>query len=128
MKKFKLIDNFRDFFIGQVFTLYDNGQVGYIKDNGEEDHFNSDIFKTLLDVGGYLEEVTTNRWTPTNGENFYYITGSGEIKQKTWTGSDWCIGCRDTFGVFSTITKAQKVLVNLIESAQLYYETEDTNF
>jgi len=112
MQKFKLVRDFREWEVGEVFK-----KVGDLWSYGTEFiNKKSHTLDTLLEISKegdavYLVEVT--RFTPVMGEMFYYITGAGEIKEKEWTGTDWCKSCRDTFGVFQDVQSAMVVLGKL---------------
>jgi hypothetical protein len=99
MQKFKLVRQFREWNVGDIFKKNDDGTWSY---GDEFINQRSHRLDTLLDISMdgvvYLEEI--NKFTPNVGQNFLYITGAGEIKAKEWTNSAWCQACRDTFGVF----------------------------
>ena len=104
MQTFKLIRAFRDWAIDTIFT---RSEDGLWSSDGEFESVSSHVCDTLLDVGGYFEDITPVVFTPTLGSMFYYITGAGEIKSKEWTNSTFCNDCKNFMGVFSTTEEAE---------------------
>lgn len=102
MQTFRLIRAFRDFNIGDTFTKDTDGEWRMFVSVDEDEEVSDSVCDTLLDVGGYFEDITPTEFTPTMGHNFYFITGAGEVKRKEWTNSDWCQAQRNFLGIFET--------------------------
>ena len=105
---YTLVSDFRDFNEGDTFTKLENGtwRGTNILEGVNE------TLDTLLEVGGYLEEVeveetlaVTNQ--PQTGDMYFYITGAGTIKEKEWTGSSFDLGCQRFMGVFDSREDAE---------------------
>lgn len=117
--KYKFIQQFRNFTVGTI--IHENGLGDFETDDHTQGDLSDDMVQTLIDVG-YLEETTeTTRWTPAMNTTFYHITGAGEIKERVWNGGDFCVGCRDTFGVFQTRELAQDMLNYLKLNVEHYH-------
>lgn len=107
MQTFRLIRAFRDFEIGTVFNRDANSNWSISTDDGEEDEISNSVMETLLDVGGYLEDITPTEWTPVLHSQVFVVTGAGEVKQKEFTDSDWFRLQKNFLGYFSTRQEAQ---------------------
>lgn len=98
MQSYELTQAFREWEVGMRFKKHDDGDWSSV---GEIEKQPSHTLDTLLDVGGYLEEMEDN-FTPSNGGTFFHITGAGEVKSREWTGSAFCTNCQNFMGVFET--------------------------
>lgn len=108
MDSFTLLRAFRGANVGEVFTRDEEGD--YQSDSGM---LSESVVNTLIEVGGYIEEIAPREFTPTMGQNVFFITGSGEIKNKAWTNSDWCNAQKDFLGVFSTREQAEERVLEI---------------
>lgn len=72
----------------------------------EFENVSSHVCDTLLDVGGYFEDITPVVWTPTAGQQVFVITGAGEVKSKEFTNSDWFILQKNFMGYYQTRQEA----------------------
>lgn len=103
MQTFRLIQAFRDWEVGMLFTK-DNGLWS---SEGEFNDVSSHVCDTLLDVGGYFEDITPLEFTPTVGQQVYVVTGAGEVKGKEFTNSDWFRLQKNFMGYFATRQEAE---------------------
>lgn len=106
MQTFRLIRAFRDFEIGTQFTRDEDGVwIWNISEDEDEDVSNT-VMETLLDVGGYLEDITPTEWIPVLHSQVFVVTGAGEVKQKEFTDSDWFRLQKNFLGYFATRDEA----------------------
>lgn len=120
MQTFRLIQNFRDWEIGDIFNKDTDGSWY----DGDREDVSSHICDTLLDVGGYFEDITPVapvEWTPIIGSTIYVITGAGEVKPKEFTDSEWFRLQKNFMGYFATREEA-------VERVELIREMMDTYF
>lgn len=103
MQTFRLIQAFRDWEIGDIFNKDTDGSWY----DGDREDVSSHICDTLLDVGGYFEDITPVVWTPTVGQQVYVVTGAGEVKGKEFTNSDWFRLQKSFMGYFATRQEAE---------------------
>jgi hypothetical protein len=106
MQTYTLIRDFRDFEIGDTFKKFESGQWQLVLDDGTESVVSNSVMDTLLDVGGYLEDITPTEWTPVVGSTVYVITGAGEVKSKEFSNSDWFRLQKEFMGYFATREEA----------------------
>lgn len=104
MQTFRLIQDFRDWEIGMVFIK--NADGTWTCDN-EFTNVSSHVCDTLLDVGGYFEDITPVVWTPTVGQQVFVITGAGEVKSKEFTDSEWFRLQKNFMGYYATRQEAE---------------------
>jgi hypothetical protein len=102
MQTFRLIRAFRDWTVGTIF----NKEDGRWSSEGEFEDVSSHVCDTLLDVGGYFEDVTPVVWTPSVGQQVFLVTGAGEVKSKEFSNSDWFRLQNDFMGYFATREEA----------------------
>ena len=103
MQTFRLIQAFRDWEVGMLFTKND----GRWSSDDEFQDVSSHVCDTLLDVGGYFEDITPVVWAPTVGQSVFVITGAGEVKSKEFTNSDWFNLQKNFMGYFATRQEAE---------------------
>lgn len=109
MQTFRLIQAFRDWEIGMIFNKEDNR---WSLDN-EFEGVSSHVCDTLLDVGGYFEDITPVVWTPTVGQQVFLVTGAGEVKSKEFTDSEWFRLQKNFMGYFATREEAVRRVNNI---------------
>lgn len=102
MQTFRLICNFRDYVIGEIFTKDEEGQWH----DAHEETLSNSVFETLLDVGNYLEDITPVVWTPVLHSQVFVITGAGEVKSKEFTDSEWFRLQKNFMGYYATREEA----------------------
>ena len=103
MQTFRLIRAFRDWSVGTLF----NKEDGRWSSEGEFEDVSSHVCDTLLDVGGYFEDITPIEWTPSVGQQVFVITGAGEVKSKEFTNSDWFRLQKAFMGYYATREEAE---------------------
>lgn len=111
MQTFRLMRAFRDWTVGTLF----NKEDGRWSSEGEFENVSSHVCDTLLDVGGYFEDITPVEWIPSVGQQVFVITGAGEVKTKEFTNSDWFTLQKSFMGYFATREEAN-TRVQLIRS------------
>lgn len=120
MQTFRLIRAFRDYVVGEIFTTDEDGAWF----DEHDDEVSRSIFETLLDVGGYLEDITPVSpvvWTPSVGDTVFVITGAGEVKSKEFTNSDWFRLQKNFMGYYATRDEAENFVTfvrNFLTSAE----------
>lgn len=102
MQTFRLIQSFRDWTVGTIF----NKEDGRWSSEGEFENVSSHVCDTLLDVGGYFEDITPVEFRPTIGQQVFVITGAGEVKSKEFTDSEWFRLQKNFMGYFATREEA----------------------
>ncbi len=109
MQTFRLIRAFRDFEIGTQFTRDEDSEWSMDVFEDSEDVSNS-VMETLLDVGGYLEDITPVDvvWTPVLHSQVFVVTGAGEVKSKEFTDSDWFRMQKNFMGYYATREQAEE--------------------
>lgn len=107
MQTFRLIRAFRDFEIGTQFTRNEDSEWVMIVNEDEDEDVSDSVMETLLDVDGYLEDVTPTEWTPVLHSQVFVVTGAGEVKQKEFTDSDWFRLQKNFLGYFATRQEAE---------------------
>lgn len=103
---FRLIQAFRDWTIGTQFTRDEDGEWHMNINEDEDEDVSSSTCETLLDVGGYFEDITPVVWTPILHSQVFVVTGAGEVKQKEFTDSDWFRLQKNFLGYFATREEA----------------------
>jgi hypothetical protein len=111
MQTFRLIQAFRDWEVGMLFTK----ENGLWSSDEEFENVSSHVCDTLLDVGGYFEDITPVVWTPTVGQQVYVVTGAGEVKQKEFTNSDWFRLQKNFMGYYATRQEALDRVHEVVE-------------
>lgn len=116
MQQFILLQGFRGWRDGTQFRKFEDGQWQVTNQDGTQSVVSSEVMETLLDME-YLEDVTPEEVedeevepvtsTFNVGETFFYITGAGEVKSKSWTDSIWCRNCANFLGAYRTQAEAE---------------------
>lgn len=76
-----------------------------LQDNEDVD-VSARVCETLLDVGGYFEDITPVVWTPVLHSQVFVITGAGEVKSKEFTDSEWFRLQKNFMGYYATREEA----------------------
>lgn len=103
MQTFRLLQDFRDWTVGLIFT---RNEIGLWTLEDEFENEVSHVCDTLLDVGGFFEDITPVVWTPALHSFVFVITGAGEVKRKEFTGSDWFTAQKNFLGYYQTLEEA----------------------
>ena len=119
MDSFRLLRAFRGANEGEVFIKSGLEEDTDVYESEEGNELSESVVNTLIEVGGYIEEIASREFTPTMGQNVFFITGSGEIKNKAWTNSDWCNAQKDFLGVFATQELAEERLAEIADLLSL---------
>lgn len=105
MQTFRLIQAFRDWTVGTIF----NKEDGRWSSEGEFENVSSHVCDTLLDVGGYFEDITPVapvEWIPVLHSQVFVVTGAGEVKSKEFTDSEWFRLQKNFMGYYATREEA----------------------
>lgn len=119
MQNFILTQAFRGWEEGTQFTRDADGEWRLIISDEEDEEVSDEVMETLLDANEYLEEVIPVTPEPVEevgpvptshfntGDTFFYISGAGEVKSKSWTDSVWCRNCANFLGAYRTQAEAE---------------------